>query len=1495
MTDADLADPHTGFERIPGPVANAIRATRQWGRPFYYMNGDRMPYWHVGPEAAAGPMPGTRRATPDDVLAIPRLNSDAWMEFEELVRQLIRSDTPALFDLARQLVERMIELAQVDGMRNEVAALEGLIVHLQREPREEPTPEEPRAGPSGVRNEEEEGEEGEEEEEELKDGRKRKGKGKAPAAKKRRGVGSRELNQLLKDAENIMGAGARLFGAVQDTVAGTRPRVRPQAPRAATRHMTEAATALENELREIEGLERRLKEIREVMQNVGDDMKMKLEEQRKDYEKKLRDAQAKRREYEAQIRLKEQRRSYFERQERLKAAAAKAAEEREAARKLLEEQQRAQRLFERATEQIEAVERALEQARMRARDLLLLHPRNSAAIPHDFAVRITNFPRMNMLRFRASPSQPRAPHQLGEQVGGIDAELWERMIVRTLQYFVYPLVNTPNHRRTVRVLVQFYTRIYRGGLQAAVAGWRRIEEVPINTPEMRADFEGMVRGWLEQWLMDSEQYKSDDTETVFDFEFVDMVVTVDDNNGCVDQPVFLNQKLDVFLYKPLVSPKGSNNCVLEAFLKYSRVKNRGPKWLRKHMGLRKGDMLGPEEIQRLCNMFGVKCSVYIVVKYHDRDSHAVRGHAGGLELQAEYSPDRESEETLEGDDDEDEVEYGDEVDVDGDEAVEVGDHMEAISHNGHFALIENRKILDHRRCGFCGKFFLQRNMAAHLLKCRFCDQCKVSYSIGAKKPHNCNDTRRLPVRQDDAQEASVVMERRYVSYKAKPDEKEGYNSHVDVGFADFETFRPPGKVADEVYATFFRIGGSDVRELDKGPDSLSSFVDRLQQWADSFDDIVVEAGGKKRKRFLTLVFFNGGKFDHFFLMREVVKRQGSVDKIIFSNGALLSFILFGKIRLFDMYRFVHTSLRKACKDYGCSVQKGNFEHEKIRTWDDVDEFEEEWRPYLEKDVDSMAELYYRFSEVFWEKFAVNIKGCMTVSQASYEYWMKHLTAQLPIPLKSEDGFMRRAAYGGRSFPQKMYFKSSQYDEDDVYNSMVLTDKNDDGIISEDPEEREIMKLDTPIMDNLVDLDVVSLYPTAMLNEFPCGDMRWMSAEECAALIEELNQKTEAPKADMICEVDMEVPTDFITPPIPRKGVTGEGLVWSLEPIEHQVYTSVDIWRAVKYGYKVTAVYSAIRWEKTEKVFDQYMAVVSEIKKKAAPGTAQYALGKLCMNSLYGKTMMRVLMDVVSLVYDEAGVKRFRKKYDLDGFMSLMDEDDVMYSEGPAILTGKKRDPDKACSKPTYLGAFVLSWSRFIMDRVIDRLNAWKDINAAFFYTDTDSMVIHSSQMELVRDMVGKEFGYLSFDVAGKIIMYICLGPKEYIFVYVTKDGRVMYHKRCKGLQMDQKAKVTPELFRELLMTGEIKLLEDGTDGKFQGFRRVSWKVTKKDRETGVEPFSMVRRTMKRILNKTPFTKREIIRDDEGTPRPDYASLPLGYVGQVDDYVRHEGVVTFNVF
>jgi hypothetical protein len=87
--------------------------------------------------------------------------------------------------------------------------------------------------------------------------------------------------------------------------------------------------------------------------------------------------------------------------------------------------------------------------------------------------------------------------------------------------------------------------------------------------------------------------------------------------------------------------------------------------------------------------------------------------------------------------------------------------------------------------------------------------------------------------------------------------------------------------------------------------------------------------------------------------------------------------------------------------------------------------------------------------------------------------------------------------------------------------------------------------------------------------------------------------------------------------------------------------------------------------------------------------------------------------------------------------------------------------------PVHLNAFILAYSRVIMNRCINAFDGFTDWNKTFYYTDTDSIYIHINQLkELQRkmpDIIGKNLGNLHDDIkeveGGKIIRAIFIRPK----------------------------------------------------------------------------------------------------------------------------------------
>ena len=137
-----------------------------------------------------------------------------------------------------------------------------------------------------------------------------------------------------------------------------------------------------------------------------------------------------------------------------------------------------------------------------------------------------------------------------------------------------------------------------------------------------------------------------------------------------------------------------------------------------------------------------------------------------------------------------------------------------------------------------------------------------------------------------------------------------------------------------------------------------------------------------------------------------------------------------------------------------------------RRWEETDENrKEEVKHYLKKDVIGLMEATSKMCDFYQDKYNFYMTRYITTSQASYEVWRRDIEEDtVYIPTFEEDSFFRQSCYGGRTYPNKKFFQSSQYDE--IIQGMIKYDN---------------------ITDFINDLDIVSLYPTAMLEKYPIGE------------------------------------------------------------------------------------------------------------------------------------------------------------------------------------------------------------------------------------------------------------------------------------------------------------------------------------------------------------------------------------------------------------------------
>ena len=223
--------------------------------------------------------------------------------------------------------------------------------------------------------------------------------------------------------------------------------------------------------------------------------------------------------------------------------------------------------------------------------------------------------------------------------------------------------------------------------------------------------------------------------------------------------------------------------------------------------------------------------------------------------------------------------------------------------------------------------------------------------------------------------------------------------------------------------------------------------------------------------------------------------------------------------------------------------------------------------------------------------------------------------------------------------------------------------------------------------------------------------------------------------------------DLVDSVLPRRDTRG-GLHWDLLDIVGGSYNSIDIFRALSKGYKITKIYYLYYWKNESKarVFDEYIRTMMKLKESSTKGTAEYITFKAMTTSLYGKTLQRPVIESVEFCYDKSTLDFILKDNNISNIKvagrepSLDENGNIEKDEyGNTILeescwyissTPKTiKEIDSKVTTPAYLGSFILSLSRLMMDTCMDVTNCYTSLKNNRYRGDTDSLVYHLNDYE----------------------------------------------------------------------------------------------------------------------------------------------------------------------
>jgi hypothetical protein len=532
------------------------------------------------------------------------------------------------------------------------------------------------------------------------------------------------------------------------------------------------------------------------------------------------------------------------------------------------------------------------------------------------------------------------------------------------------------------------------------------------------------------------------------------------------------------------------------------------------------------------------------------------------------------------------------------------------------------------------------------------------------------------------------------------------------------------------------------------------------EWAKKMLSFTPAPKGEPRvivKQKLYVNAFCGGIFDHHFLKKAIIE-AGDVTSSLKMNGSNIMCMEYKKMRFVDLQKHLGGSLSKNLADWGCEVQKGSFNHDLGCRWEVMGEAtKKQCLSYLKSDVLGLAELSRKYSAQVKADHDTNWQKHISGSAMTWSNWVREGLGEfefhdrsrsrwvVQLPNREMDRFFRESIRGGRTYKTKSRFKSRQYDE---YLS---------GKLSYDD-----------LRDYYLDPDAVSLYPTAMLSEYPVG------------LAEKLEPGESKMRGKMGIYKIRYKTNKFLAHSISGSREKGGKLSWTLEDGEG-VYTSIDIEDMVKHGYEVE-ILGGYYWTKTAKIFKTYIEKLYKRKNSAKKGTCAYSLAKIMMNALYGKTIQKPIYDEIVEFTLNKEYWALKSTHDIQSIQEVMDSNGEVRHWLAFCRTKDELKLNRKVTKPCHIGSFILAYSRRIMLEFMTEANPNFDISKKgkleeqvsqdWGYGDTDSLHMHADQAALIKKFGCKELGGMTDDLGGsKVIQAIWIAPKTYALAYVRKPSQ----------------------------------------------------------------------------------------------------------------------------
>lgn len=511
------------------------------------------------------------------------------------------------------------------------------------------------------------------------------------------------------------------------------------------------------------------------------------------------------------------------------------------------------------------------------------------------------------------------------------------------------------------------------------------------------------------------------------------------------------------------------------------------------------------------------------------------------------------------------------------------------------------------------------------------------------------------------------------------------------------------------------------------------------------------------------------------------------------------------------------------------------------------------KEYLMKDVDALIKVYIGFDKIcLANTFGTCVFGFCTMAQLTWYCFLrnmdtkhiayekfdrkrnrKDIVSKIYRLSRKDNEFVGKAIYGGCVFP-----RIKEFDSEDLGKSY------DD------------------IEDYLVDFDLCSMYVHIMMEyEFPIGEHRWGLDVDKKRYLDAILAGDLSELGPAVLEVEFRFKHDELHPAVPHRHHKTGQLLWANCAVDDPdsptptykegefirgIYTSVDVQNMIESEAEFKpVVHKVLFWNEMAAVFktwitktfkmkndsaekmsaardaiklagearaagtmsqNDYDFYVAEQNKIIVQASALKQFGKTMGNALYGSTAKRDHDSCFVLIQTDGDLQDFLDNYKWEDSMNI--ERYQQKLDKILILHGKPSvnvddGVNVMCSRPRYLGAFVLSYTRQMIGRLVNKINpkcrggGEEGIKMQPFYGDTDSLFVHASAIPRLQGEIGNVHGKLTDDIYedwhkgvqkdgvtpqfAKIVEARFLRPKEYADKAILPNNKTDSTIKLKGI------------------------------------------------------------------------------------------------------------------